>query len=58
MQVYGGNEGIVPPLLTSALDGGERSASCLCRFTLGDIAPGTPWLGGWVGPKFGLDSME
>jgi hypothetical protein len=35
--------------LTSALDGSEWSASCPCRSTSGDRAPGTHWIGGWVG---------
>jgi hypothetical protein len=36
--------------LTSALDGGEWSASSPDRFTLRERAPGTHWIGGWVGP--------
>jgi hypothetical protein len=32
---------------TSALIWGERSASCLCPM---ERAPGTHWIGGWVGP--------
>jgi hypothetical protein len=34
--------------LTSALDGGEWSASHPGRFTSRERAPGTHWLGGWV----------
>jgi hypothetical protein len=37
--------------LTSALDGGEWSASRPGRFTLGERAPRTYWIGGWVGPR-------
>jgi hypothetical protein len=37
--------------LTSALDGGEWSASCPGRFTPRERAPGTHWIGGWVGPQ-------
>jgi hypothetical protein len=44
--------------LNSALDGGEWSASRPDRFTPGEIAPGTHWIGGWVGPRAGLDDME
>jgi hypothetical protein len=33
--------------LTSALDGGEWSASCPGRFTPKEIAPDTYWIGGW-----------
>jgi hypothetical protein len=38
-----GRGGIAPPLLTSALDGGEWSAS---RSAV--LHPGTHWIGGWV----------
>jgi hypothetical protein len=44
---------IDPFFLTSALVGGEWSASRLCRFT-----PGTHWIGSWVDPRAGLDDME
>jgi hypothetical protein len=44
--------------LTSALGGGEWSASRSCRFTPGERASGTHWLGGWVGPRAGLDNVE
>jgi hypothetical protein len=37
--------------LTSALDGGEWSASRTGRFTPRERAPGTHWIGGWVGPR-------
>jgi hypothetical protein len=37
--------------LTSALDGGEWSASRPGRFTPRERAPGTAWIGGWVGPR-------
>jgi hypothetical protein len=47
------NGGIAPSFLTFALDGGEWSASRLCHFT-----PGTHWIGGWVGPRAGLDAVE
>jgi hypothetical protein len=36
--------------LTSALDAGEWSASCPGCFTPSERAPGTHWIGGWVGP--------
>jgi hypothetical protein len=39
--------------LTSALVGGEWSASRPCRFT-----SGTHWIGGLVGPRAGLDDVE
>jgi hypothetical protein len=45
-----GEWGIAPSFLTSALDGGELSASRPGHFT-----PDTNWIGGWVGPRCGLD---
>jgi hypothetical protein len=39
------------------LDGGEWSASCPGRFTPGERASGTHWIG-WLGFKVGLDAME
>jgi hypothetical protein len=44
--------------LTSALAGGERSASRICRFTPGERAPGMHWIGSWVDPRAGLDGVE
>jgi hypothetical protein len=37
--------------LTSALDGGEWSASRPGRFTPRERAPGVHWIGGWVDPR-------
>jgi hypothetical protein len=53
MKTYGGSGGIAQPFLTSALDGSEWLALRLGRFT-----PGALWIGGWVGPRAGLDSVE
>jgi hypothetical protein len=50
--------GIIPPFLTSALDGVEWSASRPGGFTPGEIGPGTYWIGGWVGPRAGLGVVE
>jgi hypothetical protein len=44
--------------LTQALDGGEWSASRPCRCTPRERAPSTHWLGGWVGPRTGLDMVS
>jgi hypothetical protein len=44
--------------LTLALVGGEWSASRPGRFAPGEKAPGTQWIGGWVGPRTGLDEMD
>jgi hypothetical protein len=35
--------------------GWEWSASCSGRFTPGERAPGTHCIGGWLGPRTGLD---
>jgi hypothetical protein len=43
--------------LTSALDGGEWSASRPGRFTPKERAPGIHWIGGWVGPRAVLDTV-
>jgi hypothetical protein len=43
--------------LTSVLDGGEWSASRSSRFTSKERAPGTHWIGGWVGPRAVLDAV-
>jgi hypothetical protein len=37
---------------------GDWSASCTGCFTLGERAPGTHWIGGWVGPRVSLDDVE
>jgi hypothetical protein len=44
--------------LTSTLAGGEWSASRPYRFTPGERALGTQWIGGWVDPRAGLDDVE
>jgi hypothetical protein len=45
-------------ILDVALDWSELSASRPYRFTLGETAPGTHWIGGWVGPRAGVEAME
>jgi hypothetical protein len=52
MKTYGGVDVYIHIFLTSALVGGERSASRPCRLT-----PGTHFIGG-VDPRAGLDDME
>jgi hypothetical protein len=44
--------------LTSALHGGEWSASRPGRFTPRERASGTHWIGGWVGPRAVLDAVK
>jgi hypothetical protein len=53
-----GEWSIAPPFLTSALDGGEWSASRPRRFTPEETALGTHCLGDWVGPTADMDVME
>jgi hypothetical protein len=43
--------------LTTALVGGEWSASRPGRFTPRERTPGNHWIGGWVGPRAGLDAV-
>jgi hypothetical protein len=57
-KTYGGSGGIALPFLTSALDKGEWSASRSGSFTVGERAPGAHWIGGWVGPRAGLDAAD
>jgi hypothetical protein len=58
MKAYGGADVYIHIFLIPALAGGEWSALRPCRFTLGERTPGTLWIGGWVGPRAGLDDME
>jgi hypothetical protein len=44
--------------LTSALVGGEWSTSRTGRFTPGERATGTHWIGGWVDLRVCLDDFE
>jgi hypothetical protein len=50
MKAYGGVDVYTHIFLTSALAGSEWSALRPGRFT-----SGTHWIGGWVGPRAGLD---
>jgi hypothetical protein len=58
MKAYVGVDVWIHIFLTSALVGGEWSASRPCRFTPGERAPDTHWIGGWVDPSVGLHNME
>jgi hypothetical protein len=57
MKAYGGVD-VIHVFLTSTLVGAEQSASRPGRFTPGERAPGTHWIGSWVGPRAGLDDVE
>jgi hypothetical protein len=50
---YGGVDIQIHAFLASALIRGEWSASCS-----GERARAIHWIGGWVGPRIGLDDVE
>jgi hypothetical protein len=58
MKTYGGVEEYLHAFLTSALDGGEWLALRPGCFTSGLRAPGTYWIGGWVGLRPNPDAVE
>jgi hypothetical protein len=57
MKAYWGSGDSSTHSLPSALDGGERSASRLATLSPGEKARGTDWIGGWVGPRAGLNAV-
>jgi hypothetical protein len=57
MKTYWGLEVYLHAFLISALDGDEWSASLPGRFTPRERAPGTNWIGGWVGSRAVLDAV-
>jgi hypothetical protein len=57
MKAYGEVDVQIRIFLTSALAGSEWLVSRPCRFTPGERAPGTLWIGGSVGPTAGLDDV-
>jgi hypothetical protein len=58
MKTYKGVEVYICVFLTSALDGGEWSASRPGRFTPRERAPRTHWIGDWVDPRADLDLVS
>jgi hypothetical protein len=58
MKACGGVQVQTHIFLTSALVGGEWSASRPSRFTPGERSPGTHWIGDWVDPIAGSNDME
>jgi hypothetical protein len=59
MKTYGGLDVYIHVFLTSALAGGDWSASRPGRFTPGERpAPRTRWIGGWLNPRSGLDDVK
>jgi hypothetical protein len=57
MKSHWGVEVLIHTFLTLALDGGEWSASRPSCFTPRERAPGTHWIGDWVGTIDGLDMV-
>jgi hypothetical protein len=58
IKTYGGLDIYIHIFLTTALAGGEWPASHPGRFTPGERAHGTHWIGGWVALRAGLDDVE
>jgi hypothetical protein len=58
MKAYGEVNVYIHILLTSALAGGEWSASRPGRFIHDERVPGTHFIGDWVDPRAGLDDLE
>jgi hypothetical protein len=58
MKAYGGVDVYIHIFLTSAVAGGEWSASCPGRFNPGERSHAAHWIGGWVDPRAGLDNMK
>jgi hypothetical protein len=58
MKAYGRVDVEIYIFLTSALAGGERSASRPSHITHRERATGTHWTGGWVGPRARLDDVK
>jgi hypothetical protein len=56
--MYGGMDVEIHVFLTLALVGGEWLASCPGRFITAGKEPRTFWIGGWLGPRTGLDTVE
>jgi hypothetical protein len=58
MKMFGGADVKIHIFLTRALAGGEWSTSHPGRFTPGERAPGTNWIGGLADPRDDLDDRE
>jgi hypothetical protein len=57
MLTYGGVDVEINVFLISIV-AGEWSASRPCHFTPGERVPCTHRIGGWMGPRAGLNDME
>jgi hypothetical protein len=52
------NTAYIPVYLSLALVGDEWSALRPGRFSFRERAPGTHWIGGWMGPRTNLNDVE
>jgi hypothetical protein len=57
MKAYGGSGGIAPVILNLNTTWGERLLHVSAVLPQ-EESPGTDYLGGWVGPRTGLDGLE
>jgi hypothetical protein len=58
MKAYGEVNVYIHILLDSEIVGSEWSALHPGRFTPGERAPDSQWIGSWMGPRFGLYGVE
>jgi hypothetical protein len=58
MKIYGGVNVKIHVFLTLALVGDEKSALHPSHFIPRERALNTHWVGGWMGPRIGLDDIE
>jgi len=58
MKGYGGMELYPHSFVTMPPDGGECSASCPGRFTIGERVSDSGCRGHWVGTRAGMDALE
>jgi hypothetical protein len=58
MEEYGGVDVYSHIFLNSALVGGAWSFQARAALPPWERFPGTHWIGGWVGPRVGLDDVE
>jgi hypothetical protein len=49
---------MAPPFLTSTPDRGKWTVSRPCPFTSGERASDTLWIGGWMSPRAGLETVR